>query len=322
MKRDRSVDILKGIGILLVLFGHTIIPYEVSSWIYGFHMPLFFFASGFFAKDNGFWCSMQKNCSCIIIPWLFFFVCYSLMTITVTILHSGDVLGSLLALKDRYNFLDEDSLWYPTIWFLVCLLILKTIDALWWCVVKRTRVRLVFGVGIYVLSQYIKLPFFIDSAMAMFFFYEVGRIFHINGWNQRRVHWSVPLVIIGLYSTYIHISLPVVDIKHNDYPFYLPLIACPIIWALYHVSKLIDANAASFIKDQLSHFGRSSLVLFGLHQTLWIVMFPISSHISYKWMHPFFMVIPTIPILLYTEKIIFNYCPIVLGKRENKIHRK
>ena len=42
--RQRLVqfDILKGIGILLVLLGHTDIVGIPKTFIYGFHMPLFF----------------------------------------------------------------------------------------------------------------------------------------------------------------------------------------------------------------------------------------------------------------------------------------
>lgn len=177
MERDISVDILKGIGILLMLFGHTAIPHEVSLWIYGFHMPLFFCASGFFAKDSGFWRSMQKNCKSILIPWLFMFFCYSTMNIAVSILHSGDVLGSLTALKGRYNLFDEDSLWYPTIWFLVCLFMLKTIDALIWCVTKRTDVRLVSGGG--------DLRPFTIRSIAVFHWYCHGNVPHL--WNRSHI---------------------------------------------------------------------------------------------------------------------------------------
>jgi fucose 4-O-acetylase-like acetyltransferase len=58
------IDYAKGIGIILVAIGHTILGewdtakgYElaiaqwVSNWIYAFHMPLFFFLSGLFAKS-------------------------------------------------------------------------------------------------------------------------------------------------------------------------------------------------------------------------------------------------------------------------------
>lgn len=47
-----SFDILKGVGILLVILGHIEIPYMLKIVIYSFHMPLFFFVSGCFLSFN------------------------------------------------------------------------------------------------------------------------------------------------------------------------------------------------------------------------------------------------------------------------------
>lgn len=49
--RDRAYDIAKGIGILLVVLGHTQFP--GAGIIYSFHMPFFFFITGYmFAKTE------------------------------------------------------------------------------------------------------------------------------------------------------------------------------------------------------------------------------------------------------------------------------
>lgn len=54
--RNLTVDIAKGIGILLVVFGHNWIvkhdPGELFRIIFSFHVPLFFFMSGFFLRDS------------------------------------------------------------------------------------------------------------------------------------------------------------------------------------------------------------------------------------------------------------------------------
>lgn len=51
MLRNSSISILKGIGIILVVFGHASENIKVIyNVIYSFHMPLFFIASGFFFK--------------------------------------------------------------------------------------------------------------------------------------------------------------------------------------------------------------------------------------------------------------------------------
>ena len=41
------IDRSKGIGIFLVILGHASLPYEVSKFIFSFHIPLFFFLSGY-----------------------------------------------------------------------------------------------------------------------------------------------------------------------------------------------------------------------------------------------------------------------------------
>ena len=47
-KRLDYMDAVKGIGILLVVMGHNLqgIP-ALTSWIYSFHMPLFFIVTGY-----------------------------------------------------------------------------------------------------------------------------------------------------------------------------------------------------------------------------------------------------------------------------------
>lgn len=47
-KRDITFDLMKGIAILAMLCGHCIIPNVMHSFIYIWHMPLFFVVSGYF----------------------------------------------------------------------------------------------------------------------------------------------------------------------------------------------------------------------------------------------------------------------------------
>lgn len=41
------IDALKGFGIMLVVFAHYSLPVALDTYIFSFHMPLFFFISGF-----------------------------------------------------------------------------------------------------------------------------------------------------------------------------------------------------------------------------------------------------------------------------------
>lgn len=49
-RRDPTFDIMKGIGILLVLLGHIYEWKTLGHFIYSFHMPLFFIVAGYFTK--------------------------------------------------------------------------------------------------------------------------------------------------------------------------------------------------------------------------------------------------------------------------------
>jgi len=55
MNRNRTLDVAKGIGIILVVLGHNWIIFheypEAMRVIFSFHLPLFFFISGIFFKD-------------------------------------------------------------------------------------------------------------------------------------------------------------------------------------------------------------------------------------------------------------------------------
>jgi len=50
-ERIKWVDVAKGYGILLVIYGHVTTD-MFSEWLYTFHMPLFFFLSGFLFNHN------------------------------------------------------------------------------------------------------------------------------------------------------------------------------------------------------------------------------------------------------------------------------
>ena len=50
MQRNHTIDILKGIAILLVVLGYT--KFAGTGFIYLFHMAVFFMASGYFYKDK------------------------------------------------------------------------------------------------------------------------------------------------------------------------------------------------------------------------------------------------------------------------------
>ena len=66
------IDILKGIGIILVVAGHVYMNSIAYNWFYSFHMPLFFFAAGWVYKERPIKTDLRKRAKSIIIPYFSF----------------------------------------------------------------------------------------------------------------------------------------------------------------------------------------------------------------------------------------------------------
>ena len=58
--RDPCVDVLKCIGIILVVIGHSNCPYLYHKMIYYVHMPLFFFLSGYTSKPSFYYADINN----------------------------------------------------------------------------------------------------------------------------------------------------------------------------------------------------------------------------------------------------------------------
>ena len=93
-ERDVSIDVAKGIGILLVVLGHT-----KFSWVSTFHMPFFFLLSGYFLnsklpiRDYG-----RRRVRQVLVPYLFG-VLFTILFAVLIDLIKGDTDGILPDVK-------------------------------------------------------------------------------------------------------------------------------------------------------------------------------------------------------------------------------
>ena len=72
-KRIQFFDLLRGVGIIFVVFGHVTHDMPVREFIYGFHLPLFFFLSGTLFRDRnlaGFAPFIRKKARSLLIPYV------------------------------------------------------------------------------------------------------------------------------------------------------------------------------------------------------------------------------------------------------------
>lgn len=112
--RNPVLDKLKAIGIVLVVLGHAPgIPKWLITLIYSFHMPLFFFLSGYLMSSDrlrlqswGDW--MRRSSRTLLWPWLLFYLISWVYQLSAVVA-KGDSPGGLLDVKAVLGFLMGNS---------------------------------------------------------------------------------------------------------------------------------------------------------------------------------------------------------------------
>ena len=72
--RDETFDILKGLAIIFVIMGHSGVG-PLRAFIFSFHMPLFFFITGYFLKVRPLSREIGLNLKRLIVPYIFSAAC-------------------------------------------------------------------------------------------------------------------------------------------------------------------------------------------------------------------------------------------------------
>ncbi len=136
MKRYPQVDLARGIGIVLVVLGHALrqdgalpaLMENMISVIYSFHMPLFFFLSGFVSvrvlslrgpRQVSGW--LKGRAGRLLIPYFFVSICYLPLKAFLS-----RYAQKPFALRDAWRILIGESpdtmLWYLYVLFALCLI--------------------------------------------------------------------------------------------------------------------------------------------------------------------------------------------------------
>lgn len=177
--RNRTIDYLKGVAILLVTFGHCIQYFEYANqsfWtdpafksVYMFHMPFFMALSGFAAgqsKPASVGTRIRRRSVALLLPCFTWALIYALLSSTFG--HGMESFGELIA---RHS---------TALWFLICLfaswLVVLILEELKW---DRIEVLAMASVTILVIPDFSIMAFFKYT----FPFYCIGREAFRRGWR-------------------------------------------------------------------------------------------------------------------------------------------
>lgn len=270
--RIESIDIAKGIGILLMVMGHTGFGDVYDKLINTFHMPLFFFVSGYFYRPNktrSFKEYLIHQINVLIVPYVAFAFFYEILHYIFT----GEISIQYFAkslLSSNHNRIDVAG----ALWFLLALFSSKIIYCLLEHRIKGvlnlTIVVTVISLAALTLRKFdIKLPLCIDTALSMLIVIHSGYLLYAYRGKQLLIRFSTlsPIVLILLTVLFFASGLlnDNVLVRRNKFGIevlYFISCFCGIILTM-NISHILSRQSNTLwskIKDVFSFWGRESIV--------------------------------------------------------------
>jgi len=287
-KRIDYIDIARGIGILLVVMGHNdfgaVSPF-LYKLIYSFHMPLFFFLSGYFLNTAiGFWQFLKKRFNSLLKPYFFTIFLIYFFSISFGRVSFQTAIGRIV--KSLYGagyYLDWVQLWFLPHLFAVSLyafFFYKTVGRInnrlvRWLILLLTLfiasiyLHSFFPFNISVLGkgyQLFGLPYSLDLILLSGFFFILGsetRTFQSEGLFSNIFFFF----ITGAALILLNIFFPArIDFNTRVYESFLintveAVLGILFILALSRQIDLRSTKLGSFFK----YFGKISLIILIFH---------------------------------------------------------
>lgn len=256
--RDKSIDIAKGLGIILVVWGHQFQLCPVLYWINLFHMPLFFFLGGCFMRNEPYIIFLYKKIRTLFIPFLFFYLGSALLKLFIYRIRKGN-----FDFANELNFYSISSINYP-LWFIISLFIALNI---YYFIRKAQHIFLLALVstlvGAILFYYHIEIPLFISQSLLIISFIYLGeKFYHIEAKDKCLIISFMLTIFFFIVAGIkgVRTDIGSLKIDRNFFMFMLPAI-CGISGILL-VSRIISPYKISFIFQKL---GSYSLFIFGLH---------------------------------------------------------
>ena len=227
-KRDLSLDYIKGILILLVVYGHCLYWLDGNTHsfnyiffpkiIYTFHMPLFIFLSGYFfsvKKNANFYSTVIEKFKKLIIPHFFFNV---IMLIPIFCLWGtyGHFItrfsNGIITISSLYHY-------FTMFWFLWCLFLSCVItNIVHNCTNNKKKgniILILLSILFLFISKLQIIHIIIDHQHigTMFFFFTIGIITHDNStlFFQKKTKYCALLLYIA-YIALLYIKPEIDDL--------------------------------------------------------------------------------------------------------------
>ncbi|WP_430534798.1 acyltransferase family protein [Listeria rocourtiae] len=270
-KRLDWIDTAKGIGIFLVVWGHFYASDAVKIVIYGFHMPLFFFLSGYLYKQTsiGFLSFLRKTSKKLLFPFFIFQVATLLVVNGIALIGSQQLYETPVTLVTQLFFLDGEVGFNTPLWFLVVLFNVEMLFYLFARYLKKGKWLVVIAVLLlaFLLSSQVneRFAFGLHIVPLSWFFYYAGfqcKAQSVFRWQLCQRGYIITLGAVSYLYTVIYLNhSQIAGFRSNNLGNFFVF----IIGALLGIFVLCLLCQKIGKSKLWGAFGRNSLFIFGTH---------------------------------------------------------
>ena len=300
-KKDKTVSIARGIAIIAMVVGHAV-PHDtfLATFIYKWHMPLFFFFSGYFFNVDkySFGKFAYRKIKSLYVP----FVIWSLLLLSIHNvlikyhISDGNIIDlhtfKLLAFRIIFQMRQSEPL-LGTFWFLVQLFFINFLAYFIFYVKKKIENRWIGMRYVNIIDVLIIFMLLVASVLFRRFdqniprldififgdfcyitllslsFFVIGNILSKNTFWKHRLSFVISCIVIVFLGNSFH---EMIDLKARYIPIYFFIAICGINF-VYIISKFIG-NKFRYINITLAYVGDKSLNIMVLH----LIAFKIVSY--------------------------------------------
>lgn len=210
MERQHWIDNLKVFAMFLVILGHLPIDSYYESYIFVFHVPLFFCASGFLYKKIPFREELKKCFRRLLIPYFIFQLLFCAILYKDVETLWRNLFGIFVAENYRTEYFASPCI---PLWFVAALVVIRLLRS----VIGKIGVTLCFCLTIIlsiIFREGIQFVWSIDSALLCLPFFCLGEVLRQKGHYLHYKGWFYVLaliILLGVNVWYCCISDSKVD---------------------------------------------------------------------------------------------------------------
>ena len=268
-KRIHNIDILKGIGILLVILGHLDLPLRIRNIIYIFHMPLFFFLSGALWKNKETKMSLKVYIKHILTSLIYPYIVWNGVEICIHLIKCiigketmGLLLKRVMAIiigvrsvvpYDSQNYLG--LLWFFPALFVANILyfLFKKGKMLVPGIITCTIVGNIYAI---VVAEKIRLPFCLDVSLLCIWFIWIGDIvgqYIKNVLRLKRILSIIGVSMCFVFEYFAQIEVDIIRLKISS-PLLFYIISSLICIGLYIGTYSMKAKYLEIIGENSAFY--------------------------------------------------------------------